>query len=100
MLYHWNVDLGYEDNLFDKLDENVDHVVSLGYYSGYDASLDPYCIYLMDNPRKNHMKQFLRFLFWFFYGVCFVGESTNFLCYDHFNALQLPYFWGHFVQFL
>jgi len=47
-----NNDLGYEDNMFSMLGENVDNFLSLGYFCVYDASLDPYCMYLVDKPRK------------------------------------------------
>jgi len=50
-------DLGYEDN-FSMLGGNVDDFISLGYFSGYNASLDPYYMYLVDKPR-NHVKFFL-----------------------------------------
>jgi len=32
---------GYEDNLLDVIHGNIDNLVSLGYCSRYDASLDP-----------------------------------------------------------
>ena len=31
---------------------NVETFESLGYFSGYDAALDPYCINLVGKPRK------------------------------------------------
>jgi len=46
------VELGYDDNMFNMLGGNVDSFLSLGYFCGYDASLDPYCIFLEDLPRK------------------------------------------------
>jgi len=48
-----NVDLGYEDDMINMLGWNVANFISLGYFSGYDASLDPYCIYLEDKPRNS-----------------------------------------------
>ena len=47
-----NVHMGNEDNMFHMLGGNVENFGSLGYFSGYDATLDPYCIYLVDKPRK------------------------------------------------
>ena len=47
-----NVDMGYADNMFHMLGKNVETFGSLGYFSGYDASLDPYCINLVGKPRK------------------------------------------------
>jgi len=38
--------------MFDVLDDNVDNFLSLGCFSGYDVSLDSYCINLLDMPRK------------------------------------------------
>jgi len=34
------------------LSGNVETFESLGYFSGYDAALDPYCINLVEKPRK------------------------------------------------
>ena len=42
-----NNGLGYEDNMFNMLGGNVDNFLSLGYFCGYDASLYPYCIFLV-----------------------------------------------------
>jgi len=44
------VDLGYEDKMFNMFGGNVDKFMSLGYFSGYNASLDPYFMYLVDVP--------------------------------------------------
>jgi len=69
---------------------NVDDYLSLGYFSGYNASLDPYCIFLVDKPRKIVWNSFFAFFFYSSIGFCFVKESTNFLCCDYFHALLLP----------
>jgi len=47
-----NVDLGHENKLFNVLGGNNDNFESLGYLSGYNAALNPYCICLVDEPRK------------------------------------------------
>ena len=47
-----NVDLHRTNNMFDMLSGQIDNFLSLGYLSGSDASLDLYCIYLMDKPKK------------------------------------------------
>jgi len=47
-----NVDLGHEDNVFNILGGNLENYESLGCLSGYDVALDPYCIYLVDKPKK------------------------------------------------
>jgi len=41
MICDYNVDLGYEDDMFNG---NIDNCMSIDYFSGYDVSLDPYCI--------------------------------------------------------
>jgi len=53
MICNGNVDLGYEDNMFNMLGENVDNFMSLSYCSGYNVSLDPYFMYIMDAHRKS-----------------------------------------------
>jgi len=76
-----NVDFGHDDNSFDVLDGNVDNFLFLSYLSGYNGSLGPYYIYLVDKPRKKSYGALS------FYGFCFVKESTNFICYGYLNAL-------------
>ena len=58
-----NIDLGHENNLFNMLEGSDENFVSLGYFSGYDAALDPYCIYLVDMPRKIMWNTFFDFSF-------------------------------------
>ena len=48
MTFDSHVDLGCEDNEFDMLGGNIDNFFSLGYLCGYDASLNPYYLYLVD----------------------------------------------------
>jgi len=52
MICDSNVDLGYEDNMFNMLGGNIDDYVSLDYFRGYDPSIDPYCLHLEDLFRK------------------------------------------------
>jgi len=59
MICNANVDLGYEDSMFDMLGGNIDNFKSLGYFSKHNASPDPYCMYLVDPPRKIHVEYFL-----------------------------------------
>ena len=40
------VDLGHAGKTFTMLSGNVDNFLSLGYFCGYDASLDLYCTFL------------------------------------------------------
>jgi len=56
-------DLGYEDNMFDVFDGNIDNFLSLGYFSGYDASVGRYYIYLVDKPKKIMWNTFINFSF-------------------------------------
>ena len=46
-----NVDFGHEVKMFNMLGGNVNNVLFLGCFCGYDASLDPYW--------KNHMENFV-----------------------------------------
>ena len=61
MIFDANNDLGYEDNMFSMLGGNVDNFISLGYFSGYNASLDPYFMHLVDAPRKIMWNTFFDF---------------------------------------
>jgi len=58
-----NVDIGYADNMFHMLGGNVETFESLGNFSGYDATLDPYCINLVDKPRSIMWNTFFDFSF-------------------------------------
>jgi len=59
MICDSNVDLGYENKMIQVLGGNVDHFVPLGYCSGYDAYIDRYYIYLVDEPKKIMWATFL-----------------------------------------
>jgi len=63
IIFSANVNLGYEDNMSCVLSGNVESFVYLGYFGGYDASRDPYCIYLVDMPRKTMRNTFFNFTF-------------------------------------
>ena len=52
MIYDAAMDLGYKANMFNMLGGNVDDYVSLGYFSGYNPFIDPYCVCLEDLPMK------------------------------------------------
>jgi len=58
-----NVDLGYEDPMFHVLGRNLYNLVPLGYFSRYNASFDPYCMYTIDAPRKIMCNTFIDFSF-------------------------------------
>jgi len=63
MICDANVDLGYKDCMFNMLDGNVNNFISLGYFSGYNASLDPHYMCLVDKPRKIMWNTFCDFFF-------------------------------------
>ena len=62
MICDANVDQGYEDNMFSMLGGNVDNFMFLGYFSRYNASVNPYFMYLVDASRKIMWNTFLIFL--------------------------------------
>jgi len=57
------VDMGNENNVLNVLGGNDENFGPLRYFSGYDAALDPYCIYLVDKPRKIMWHTFFDFSF-------------------------------------
>ena len=73
-----NVDLGHAGEMFNMLGGNVDNFLSLGYFCGYDASLDPYYIFLVDNPRKIMWNTFLAFYFDFFMAFTLLKRALTF----------------------
>ena len=46
------MDLGYDGNMLNVIGGSDETCESLGYLCGYDVAIDPYCIYLVDKPRK------------------------------------------------
>jgi len=62
-LCDFNVDLGDEDNMLNMLGGDVENFGSVGYFSGYDVALGPYCIYLVDKPRQILWNTFFVFSF-------------------------------------
>jgi len=62
-LCDFNVDWGCDDHMFHMLGGNVDHFEFVGYLSGYDTGLDPYCLSLVDMPRKIMWSTFFDFSF-------------------------------------
>ena len=72
-----NVNLGNENNLLNVFGGNVETFESLGIFSAYDAVLEPYCIYLVDRPRKILWHTF--FVFSFDFSMASNFERTNFM---------------------
>jgi len=68
------VDLGNENNVFNVLDGNVENFESLGNFSGYNAALDPYCIHLVEKPRKIIWNAFFVFSFDFSMAFSLIRE--------------------------
>ena len=56
MICDANAHLGYDNNMFDVLGGNADNFMSLGHFSGYNTSIDAYCMYLMNAPKKNQVE--------------------------------------------
>ena len=79
MICDSNGNLGYEDNILNVLGGNVANFLSLGYFSGYDASLDLYCIYLVDKPEKIMWSTFMNFSFDFSMTFTFLKRVLTFL---------------------
>ena len=52
MICDVDMDLGYENNMFRMLGGNVDDYVFLGYFRGFDPSIDSYCVCLENFPKK------------------------------------------------
>ena len=88
-----NVDMGYADNMFHMLGGNVKNFGSLGYFSGYDAALDPYCINLGDKPRKIVSNTFFAFCFDFSMAVSLIKGALIFFALilfmlSHYHACE------------
>ena len=58
MIFDANVDLGNEVNMFNIHGGNANNFVSLGCFSGFNTSLDPYYMYLED-WQENHVEYIL-----------------------------------------
>ena len=52
--------------------------MSLGYFRGYDASFDPYCIYLVDKPRNILWNTFFAFSFDFSMAFTLINRALAF----------------------
>ena len=72
------VHLGYKGKMFNMLGENVVNFLSLGYFCAYDASLDPYCIFLVDAPRKVIWNTFFTFSLDFSIGFALLNRALTF----------------------
>jgi len=57
---------------------NVENFRYLGYFSGYDAALDPYYIYLVDKHRKILWNTFFAFFFDFSMDFSLIKRGLTF----------------------
>ena len=73
-----NVDMGNVENVLNMLGGSVDTFMSLGNFTGYDAALNPYCIYLVDKPRKIMWNTFFAFSFDFFMAFALIKRDLTF----------------------
>jgi len=74
-----NVDMGNKHNVLNTLGGNVETFESLGYFSGYDAALDPYWINLVDKFRKILWNTLFAFSFDFSMAFPVLKSALNFL---------------------
>ena len=66
------------NDLVNMVSENVDNFLSVGYFCRYDASLDPYCIFLVDKPGKTMWNTFFAFSFDFSIGSALLKRALTF----------------------
>ena len=71
MIFDATIDLGSVDNTFSMSGGNIDMFLSIGYFSGYNASLDTYCLFLVDKPRKITWNTFFDFSFDFLWHLVY-----------------------------
>jgi len=71
----FNVDMCHDNNMFKMLGGNNEKFESLGYFSGYDAALDSYCIDLVDKLRKIMWNTFFDFCFDFSMVFTFIKRA-------------------------
>jgi len=86
-----NVDMGYANNIFHMLGGKVETFKSLGNFSGYNATLVPYCINLVDKPRKILRNTFFTFSFDFSMAITLRGLISFFvliLMFSHSYACE------------
>jgi len=74
----FNVDLGNDDNMLNMLGGTAETFESLGYFSGYDVTLDPYCI-KVDKPRKIMWNPFFDLSFDFSLAFTLIKRALIFL---------------------
>ena len=81
--------MGHDNNMFNMLGGNVENFECLGYLSGYNVALDPYCIYLVDQRRKILWTPFFDFSFDFSTALTLRGLILFFMLscmFSHYQA--------------
>ena len=79
------------DNMFNMPGGNIDNFLSLGYFCGYDVSLDSYCVFLVDKPGKIIWNTFFAFSFHFSIGFAVMKRALTFFVVTIF---MLSYFYA------
>jgi len=98
MICDANVNLGDKDNMFGVLGGNVDDYSPLGYFRGYDPSIDPYYVCCLGkttflNPSYDFSKAFAKvkgilIVFGVILVIAFYPVFSKF-CSQEFNMLLL-----------
>jgi len=90
-----NIDLDHKNNMFNMLGGSDENFGSLGYFSVYDAAVDPYCIYLVDKARKIMWNTLFHFSFDFSISFALIKRALNFftliLCMLSYCQAWQPY---------
>jgi len=90
-----SVDMGYADRMFHMLGGNVETFESIGTFSGYSATLDPYCMNLVDKPRNILWYTFFVFSFDFSMAFSLMNRALTFfvlvLCVLSFYQAWKPF---------
>jgi len=89
--------MDHDDNMFNVLGGIVYSLESLGYFREYDAALDPYCLNLVDIPRKILWNNFFSFSYDFSMVFIFIKRA---LIYFVFILCMLSYLqaWKPFAE--
>ena len=85
--------------MFNVLGENVYSLESLGYFRGYDAALDPYCINQVDVPREILWNNFFSFSYDFSMVFIFIKRALFYFVYILCMLSYLPACEPHAMAF-
>jgi len=73
-----NVEMGNKDNVLNMLGRSDENFEPLGYFSGCDTALDPYCINLVDKPGKILSNTFFDSSFDFSMALALIKRALTF----------------------